>query len=311
MDNLRIVYKSVKQLVPYANNARVHTESQVNIIAKSIQEFGFNNPVLIDDMGNVIAGHGRILAAQKLDLKKVPCIVLSHLSDRQQRAYILADNKIALRSTWDMDKLSTELSDLVGMGFDLGLTGFDEGELDSILRSEIIIPDFPVAPEPPATAPEPTQTIRSEVVTGGLTDDDVVPDNPNIPVSEHGDVWVLGDHKVMCGDSTDPNQVLVLMAGSKANMVFTDPPYNVKVSGLGAGSSENSIGKIHGEFLMGSGEMSEEQFTEFLRKVFDNLKANSNDGAIHYVCMDWRHMKEVLKASETYTTVGGGNCSSS
>lgn len=164
MDNLKIVYRTVQSLVPYANNARVHTESQVGLIANSITEFGFVNPVLIADDGTVVAGHGRVLAAQRIGMKKVPCVVLSHLSERQRKALVIADNKIALRSSWDMEKLSAELGDLAGDGLDLELTGFDEGELDAILRADIIIPEFTVSTsvEEQVKAPAPVEQPRQE-----------------------------------------------------------------------------------------------------------------------------------------------------
>ena len=297
-------------MAPYANNARTHSEAQVQSISKSIQEFGFVNPVLVDADGTLIAGHGRVMAAKLLGLDKVPTVVISHLSERQRKALILADNKLAMSAGWDMELLANELSELAGMDFDLELTGFDEQELDSILKSDMaLLPEF-VTHGPGQTAAPAVEVRPLEDVKEGLTEDDQAPEEPVQPVTQRGDVWQLGEHKVMCGDSTDNDDVVVLMAGSKAQMVFTDPPYNVKISGLGANeiNNPNSIGKIHGEFVMASGEMSEDEFTEFLRKVFTNLKNHSEDGAIHYVCMDWRHIKEVLKASETYATVGGGNC---
>lgn len=179
MDNIKIVYKTVQSLIPYANNARVHSDSQVQLLAKSIQEFGFNNPILLDDKDTVIAGHGRVLAANLVGMKKVPCIVLAHLSDRQRKAYILADNKIALRSTWDMEKLSTELGELADLGIDLELTGFDEQELDTILRSEIILPEFRTEPEQPQRQ-EPQTAAPQEAV-------DAPPPPQLLPVANFSD----------------------------------------------------------------------------------------------------------------------------
>jgi hypothetical protein len=307
MSDLKIKYRNPAELNPYKNNARTHSDVQVEQIASSIQEFGFVNPILIDGAGTVIAGHGRLMAALSLKLKRVPVLELGHLSERQRKALILADNKIAMNAGWDLEKLSSELSDLSESDFDLSLIGFDEQELAGLLQlDEGILPDGFSQPE--------TVTVSSyerSVSKPGLTDDDDTPELVASPVARFGDVWVLGNHRLMCGDSLNADTVSELMAGVKAVMVFTDPPYNVKISGLGSGSSKNSIGKMHGEFKMASGEMSDEEFTEFLYKTFSRLKEVSTDGAIHYVCMDWKHAQNVLNAGQVYETreaVGGGNC---
>jgi len=187
----------IDKLIPYANNARTHTEEQVDEIAAAITEFGFTNPILIDADGGVLAGHGRLLAARKLGMTVVPCVELSHLSETQKRAYVLADNRLAEKAGWDLGLVSLELDALVTDGFDIGLTGFDE--------------EFLPGGE-----------------GGGLTDPDAAPDVPETPVTVLGDVWVLGKHRLMCGDSTSIDTVEKLMEGQRADMVFTDPPYGIE-----------------------------------------------------------------------------------
>lgn len=187
------------RLIPYARNSRTHSDEQVAQIAGSIKEFGFTNPILIDDKDSIIAGHGRLLAAQRLGIKDVPCIRLSHLTEAQKKAYVIADNKLALNAGWDFDMLKIELGDLKSDGFDLELTGFTQDELNNLLVEN----------------------------TEGLTDEDAVPEVPVEPVTQLGDVWILGNHRLMCGDSTSIDAVDELMAGQKADMVFTDPPYGM------------------------------------------------------------------------------------
>lgn len=191
---------SIADLIPYARNSRTHSEAQVAKIAASIREFGFLNPVIIDGDNGIIAGHGRVLAAQKLNLESVPVIEASHLTDAQRRAYIIADNRLALDAGWDDEMLRVEFSDLAEMGFDLELTGFGLDEIAAL---------------------EPEQ------ITEGLTDEDSVPEVPEVPVTVEGDVWVMGSHRLMCGDSTSIGAVDTLLQGKKAGMVNTDPPYGV------------------------------------------------------------------------------------
>jgi DNA modification methylase len=189
----------VADLIPYARNARTHSDAQVAQIAASIREFGFTNPILVDGDRGVIAGHGRLLAARKLGLAEVPTIELGHLTSAQRRAYILADNRLALSAGWDDDMLRIELGELQAEGFDLALTGFEPGE----------IADFLVDP------------------TEGLTDPDAVPEVPVNPISRLGDVWLLGRHRLLCGDSTDPGAVEAVLAGVRPHLMVTDPPYGV------------------------------------------------------------------------------------
>ena len=197
-----IINRKITELIPYVNNARTHSDEQVLQICSSIKEFGFTNPVLIDGENGIIAGHGRLMAAKKLGMEEVPTIELSHLSEAQRKAYILADNKLALNSGWDNELLAIEFAELGALGFDLELTGFTLDEIDALTPEEI----------PP-----------------GLTDEDSVPELPIEPVTKLGDVWLCGNHRVMCGDSTSIDAVDKLMDGNKADMVFTDPPYGVSI----------------------------------------------------------------------------------
>lgn len=258
----------VDQLKPYANNPRTHSKKQIRQIADSIEEFGWTNPVLTDGNGNIIAGHGRIEAARLLGMKDVPVLCLDYLTDAQKRAYIIADNKLAENAGWDSELLAIELQGLLDLNidFDIGLTGFETGEIDVLLASE--------------TAAE------SETVP--------LPETDGPAVSRPGDLWLIGKHRLLCGDALIPDDWQVLMGEDKAQMVFVDPPYNVPIAGHVSG-----LGAVrHREFAMASGEMSQDAFTEFLRRSFRNLAAFSADGAIHFICMDWRHMREVLDAAD-------------
>ncbi|MBV1868414.1 MAG: ParB N-terminal domain-containing protein [Marinosulfonomonas sp.] len=256
----------VNSLTPYANNPRTHTNKQIRQIADSILEFGWTNPVLIDGEGGVIAGHGRIEAAKLLAISEVPVVELSHLSEAQKRAYIIADNKLAENAGWDEDLLKIELEGLLALDFDVSLTGFEMGEIDGLLIGEAA--DGPDARDDlPETAGGPA-------------------------VTEPGDLWILGHHRVLCGDATIPESWTILMGDDKAQMVFTDPPYNVPIDGHVSG-----LGSVkHREFAMASGEMSETEFTKFLTDVLGNLAEFSADGSIHYACMDWAHLRELLTA---------------
>ena len=200
MAKQQIEQVSIEALIPYARNSRTHSDAQVAQIAASIKEFGFTNPVLIDEDGGIIAGHGRTLAARKLGLDEVPCLRLAYLSEAQKKAYIIADNKLALNAGWDDEMLKVEISELKDLDFDLSLIGFDADELANLLEPEQV---------------------------EGLTDEDEVPELPETPVTVEGDVWILGNHRLMCGDSTSIDAVDKLMSGQKADMVFTDPPYGM------------------------------------------------------------------------------------
>ena len=196
----KVELRKVSDLIPYARNSRTHSDEQVSQIAASIREWGWTVPVLVDEQGSLIAGHGRIMAAKKLGIGEVPTMVAVGWSDAQKRAYVLADNKLALNAGWDMDLLKVELVDLQGLNFDLDLTGFTGDELSDLLAEK----------------------------TEGLTDPDDVPDAPEIPVSCLGDVWVLGNHRIICGDSTDADCVAKLLGSVKPHLMVTDPPYGVE-----------------------------------------------------------------------------------
>ena len=225
MDQTFPPYKSrpIASLIPYARNARTHSDTQVAQIAASIREFGFTNPVLVDADGGVIAGHGRLLAARKLGMTEVPTLELAHLTPAQRRAYVLADNRLALSAGWDEDLLRIELGDLQAEGFDLALTGFDLGEIAGYLADP----------------------------TTGLTDPDDVPPVPETPVSRKGDVWMLGRHRLICGDSTDPGVVERVLAGVRPHLMVTDPPYGVEYdpawrNRAGLGTTQR-IGKVEND----------------------------------------------------------------
>jgi len=221
---VKIVVKNVDDLIPYARNSRTHSEEQVLQIASSIREFGFNNPVLIDQDGGIIAGHGRVLAARKVGISEVPTIELSHLTDTQKKAYVIADNKIALNAGWDEEMLKLELEELKLADFDIDLTGFSDEEFNLLMDEH-----------------EPQKE--------GLTDDDAIPELTEDPVSKQGDIWILGNHRVMCGDSTSIDDIEKLMDGEIADMVFTDPPYGISiVSAVGKvdGGGVPKFGKVGG-----------------------------------------------------------------
>jgi DNA modification methylase len=255
-------------LKPYPSNPRTHSKKQVCQIAKSIKTFGWTNPILIDGEGGVIAGHGRLEAAKQLGIQQVPTIKLEDMSEAQKRAYVIADNKLAENAGWDTEILAIELQALteIDLDFDIETIGFEMGEID--------------------------------VLIDGLCDDDDGADQvPEIdrtlsPASQLGDLWQLGEHRLLCGDSLEVAFYTRLLAGELAEMVFTDPPYNVPIDGHVSG-----LGAVkHAEFAMASGEMSEAEFTSFLENALANLSAVSVDGAIHFVCMDWRHLFELLVA---------------
>jgi DNA modification methylase len=248
----------------------------VGQIATSIQAFGFNNPVLIDNDDMVVAGHGRLEAAKLLGLAEVPTILLEHLSAAQKKAYIIADNRLAELAGWDNDILAIELENLlaVDLDFEITATGFEVAEIDLLLQ-----PDCDKQPDPADEAPP-------------------VRDGP--AVAQAGDLWLIGPHRLYCGDALVSSSYAALMAGEEAEMIFTDPPYNVPIAGHVCG-----LGKVqHREFAMASGEMSEAEFTRFLTGAFRQMAAASADGSVHYVCMDWRHLHELLRAGRiAYSTL--------
>lgn len=272
---IKIEYTALENLNPYKGNPKVHDEKQIQQIAKSIERFGFNNPILIDEKLEVIAGHGRLLAARLLKLETVPVVRLIHLSEAEKRAYRIADNKLSENGRWDTDLLKLEFSEIEKLALNLedelnlDITGFDFKEIDVLLAED----------RPNKKADEKLNSVP------------YVPENEI--VSQHGDVWLLGKHKVICGDSLQEETYLRLFEEVKANMVFIDPPYNVKIQGHVCGASQTK----HKEFAFGSGEMNEAEFISFLKTSMANTAKYSAENSIHYVCMDWRHIYELLSAA--------------
>ena len=241
----KIETRSVADLIPYAANSRTHSDAQVAQIAASIKEFGWTNPILIDDDNTIIAGHGRLLAARKLGMEEVPAIILDHLTKAQQRALVIADNQLALNAGWDMDMLKAEIEDLSLEDFNLDLLGFDEKFLDGLLEAE---------------------------PTAGLTDEDAVPEVPEIPKTVLGDVWVLGNHRLMCGDSTSVDALEKLTEGNLVDMWLTDPPYNVAYEG-----------KTKDALTIQNDSMTDDSFRTFLRDAYVAADIVMKPGAVFYI----------------------------
>lgn len=272
---LQVKTIAVSALKPYPRNARTHTKKQIRQIAESIKRFGWTNPVLVDSERQIVAGHGRVAAAKRLGLEQVPTICLEDLTEDEVRAYVIADNRLAELAGWDRETLALELQGLaeLELDFDVTITGFETPEIDLMIGEIEAAEDE----DPLDEVPE-------------------VEDGP--AVTRQGDIWLIGKHRLICGDATDPDSYSRLLHGKEAQLVFTDPPYNVPIDGHVSG-----LGKTkHRDFAMASGEMSETEFTDFLTKVFQVLARHSQDGAIHFICMDWRHMAEVLAAGrEAYS----------
>lgn len=268
---VEITYRQVRELGLDPKNPRTHTPRQIRQIARSIDQFGFNVPVLVDATLKVIAGHGRVMACQQLGWSEVPTIALEHLSDAQAKAFAIADNRLTENSKWDERLLAQQLQELslLDLDFNLEVTGFDMGEID--LRIEGLVAQPEDDDDPADVLPEP-QTGSS--------------------VTRPGDLWLLDRHRVYCASAVEEASYGALMQDEKAAMVFTDPPYNVAIQGNVSG-----LGTIrHREFMMGSGEMSEAEFARFLADACSLLACHSADGALHFVFMDWRHMAELLAA---------------
>ena len=262
-------HRSVANLVPYANNARTHSAEQVNQIARSIEAFGFVNPVLVGSDDVIVAGHGRLMAANQLGMETVPVIVLGHLDETQRRALVIADNQITANSGWDEELLKLELTELDALDFDLDLMGFSDEELDGLLLGD-----------------EPE----------GQTDDDDVPEPEEHPVSQTGDLWVLGDHRVLCGSATEQADVETLMNGQLADMIFTDPPYNVDYA------NPEKSGKAKKDRRIKNDNLGSEFYT-FLLAAMTNMLSVCK-GAI-YVCMSSSELDTLQKAFRE----GGGKWS--
>jgi DNA modification methylase len=244
---MQIVQRKIEDLIPYVKNSRTHSEDQIAQIAASIKEFGWTNPVLIDGDNGIIAGHGRVMAARKLKYKQVPTIELKDLTDTQKKAYIIADNRLALNAGWDNEMLTIELNDLLADGFALDILGFDPKELSALLEPEVM---------------------------EGLTDEDAAPPLPEEPITKLGDIYQLGNHRLMCGDSTSVDAVETLLQGQRADMVFTDPPYNVAFNGRS--------GKFD---VIKNDDLPDDQFAQFIQdwlQTFEAFRPNS-----YYICCNW------------------------
>jgi site-specific DNA-methyltransferase (adenine-specific) len=255
----RIEMWPLERLRPYERNARTHSPEQVAQIAASIQEFGFTNPLLVDGSDGILAGHGRLAAAKGMGLAEVPVIVLDHLSAEQRRAYILADNQLALNAGWDMDMLSLELGELGELGFDLSLLGFDDEQLAEL-------------------SPEVEQ-----LPPGEQGDPDEVPEPPADPITKPGDIWLLGKHRVMCGDSTVITDVERLMDGGKADLLLTDPPYNVALGMDETPEEAKKRNRRTDGLTIQNDKMEDDDFRQFLRDVYSAADSVMNQGAVFYV----------------------------
>lgn len=270
MKDLIIESIPTDSIIQYKNNPRFHNEKQVNQIAQSIKNAGFINPVILDDQNILIAGHGRLQAAKELGLNAIPAIRVKHLSDEQIKAYRIADNKIAENSKWNEGLLRIELEYLSHVDLDIELTGFSTPEIDILLEDPIASPIEEPPPLPAAA-----------------------------PVTAQGDLWVLGHHRILCGDCRSSESIKKLMSGNSARMVITDPPYNVRINGHARGLGKSK----HSNFQMASGEMTASGFTEFLNQSLSSMTEYSCDGSVHYLFMDWRHINELLQAtSNIYTS---------
>ncbi|MFN3890734.1 MAG: site-specific DNA-methyltransferase [Beijerinckiaceae bacterium] len=270
-ERLAVTYRTPGDLRDAPRNPRVHSPAQIRQIADSIKAFGFNVPVLVDRDDHIIAGHGRVAAARALGLAAIPTIRVEHLTEAEKRAFLIADNRIAERSTWDRQALKLELEEIQSLddGLDLGLTGFEPRELDLL---------FDLGDRPAKTEEAPPE-----------------PDFAKAAICKPGDVWALGPHRLICGSALEASTYRALLGHRRAGLVFTDPPYNVRIDGHATGN-----GKIrHREFAMASGEMTEQQFTRFLTEALTRASRVSRDGSIVYVCMDWRHLSELLSAGKS------------
>ena len=260
----KIERKKVDDLIPYARNARTHSDEQVAQLAASIKEWGWTTPVLVDEDGEIIAGHGRVMAARKLNIDEIPTMTATGWSKAQKQAYVLADNQLPQNAGWDMDLLSVEMKDLDSDGFDLSLIGFDDDMLANMLVEE----------------------------TEGLTDEDAVPDVPDDPVTVEGDVWLLGNHRLMCGDSTSIDAVDKLMDGQKADMVFTDPPYGMSYGGGRAAGSTPKGARVKAHGMILGDDKTGNDLIGLVREAMASAVGVSKSESAKYVCFPWRTYTE-------------------
>ena len=268
----QIVQLPLTELIPDPDNPRLHSKTQLKRLKRSLKEFGFIAPVIIDRERRILAGHGRVLAAQLLGWETVPTVCVDYLTPVQAKAYQIADNRLTELATWDRQRLGVILRDLsLDLNFDIELTGFDMGEVDLLVQE------------------------ADEIADAADDVDQPMPVADGPAITKRGDVWNLGRHVVQCGDATDGPAYKTLLGGKLAKLVFVDPPYNVRIAGNVSGLGKHK----HREFVMASGEMSQEQYIEFLSKAFALLARYSADGSIHYACIDWRHLKDLITAGET------------
>ncbi|MEH6791103.1 site-specific DNA-methyltransferase [Parasphingorhabdus sp.] len=271
---LELVYLSPDCIKPYSDNPRAHPDQQISMIATSIETFNFNNPVLITPDHMLIAGHGRLLAAQRLGVDAIPAIILPHLSEAEQRAYRIADNAIMLKGEWSLELLASELEFVTRVAFDISpdAIGFETGQIDFIIGR------------------------NSNDSEGGLDADEEIsdPDRSEPPVSRPGDIWRIGRHSVICGDARSPDVYEQLLGGKKADAVISDMPWNVPYSGHIGG-----LGNVHHEeFMMASGEMSSAEFSGFMQTVLEQQALVSKPGALHFQFIDWRSVADMIRAGE-------------
>ncbi len=261
MKKLEILYLPIEAIKSYKNNSKIHPEKQLDQLFKSINEFGMNVPVLLDNQMTLISGHARVKVCKRLGFTEVPTIKVEHLTEVQKRAFIIADNKITENGQWDEELLAQEMGFLIDLDFNLELTGFSTSEIDLMLDE------------------------------GQEGEEDKLPEiKPAYkPISRAGDIWEMNGHRLFCGSALSGNDFAMLMNENQASMSFIDPPYNLSVSSI------SGLGKVkHSEFAMASGEMSEEEFTNFFVRFLENLKPNMMQGGILYICIDWRHLYEAI-----------------
>jgi DNA modification methylase len=265
-----IAYVATGSISPDPRNPRIHRREQIRAIARSIEAFGFNAPILVHKDNRIIAGHGRLEAAKYLEMGEVPVVRLEHLSEQQAQAYMLADNKLTDRSTWDDGQLALRLKELqeIALDFEIDATGFEQPEIE-----------FRIQALEPAEAADAADEFK-------------MPEGP--AVSRLSDIWNLGPHRLLCGNALEPKAYEALLRTERAAAVFTDPPYNVRINGHAVGKGR----RAHREFVMASGEMSRAQFTDFLLSAVSAIRLHMDDSAVYFMCMDWRHMAEVIAAIE-------------
>lgn len=257
-NHMTLTWVAIGDLKAHGRKARTHSRDQISKIADSIKTFGFSVPIIVDDANRILAGHGRLEAARLLGMEKVPVVALSHLDEAQRRAFIITENRMAELAGWDRGVLKAELEELsaLNLDFELEVIGFADAEIEAIVLGG-----------------------HEEADTADKT-----PPPPETPTSREGDLWLLGDHRLLCGDALDPTSLVTVLAGEQARAVFTDPPYNVAVQG------HVTKRGAHREFAMASGEMSDADFAGFLAKVWTQLEQGLAPGGLAYMCMDWRHV---------------------